>query len=1255
MDNKRANDDATFVIGSSGKITAVNYTKEASVLSAGADEVSINTPVTVNGKQWTQISGDISDSNEIIGGESVLIPAIKFDADGNAHVNNNVLDASGNVVDYGPVTVKGASTANVGFNGLNATGVNVNGAKIQAVGGSFATFAVDLGENGIDGIAFDAADDPIKVTGDGVFSVQSGQNTYNVATDADDITIDEQNNALVATVVSGKSYSIAGGNANYELNNVAAGGKAAVSLNGTAVEVNNSGTVADSYDIHTDKDVAGIDGVDGLKPGDALKVTGDSDGFVAIYDAANNINDSDVVTFEVNNAKISVAAGKVDARDVVITSDNNNNVTVQGIEGNAVVTVAGSATYHFKNGRDRNTVTVGSTASYTEVTLSGSGDVITVPTAGVVENVIDNTAKPRVEADKNKWTDIGTVGGATDNVSVNHAQVYEDFYNLNGKSGSIAGYANQNDSVPTDSLQAINIIGDTILSDAGHITLTGDSSVGQVPINIQYNENDKAVDVTVDLTNSNTPSTVAVGTTTNSYVSASHDVRLSNAGTTAAPSYGYIGSGATGENVLKGGTGSNMLRHDGDNRASVIGGVSNDTIRADEHDIVTGSLGGDFFYDTSGYVTDYQVSENDVIIASRLSDLSEVTKANVHGNGNQVKFGNNGNFLTLGNIDPNAAVHVKVGVMNDNGNLVSGVRDVLLANGNGTVDATPAGENGALIIADSTRGAGIQQVIGSVGDDNIYIGAYDFANGVSGNDSIHIDSGAEGVVVGLTAGGGQDSVEGWSYGFDRAAGATQLNTGGTGNDTVTGRVVEDRLYLYLNDGTSISFDETAKLGDAKQMHGQYDILVNDRKYTGIRNGDSGVGYAEITNNDEIADAYFAERNGILRYTEGVTEDLTIDLGNKVFYQDIRQLGLFNNSKAVVFGSSDRETVSLGGAASYGANKAVSLGGGNDVIIGSGNNNSIASHTLIFGVGDGRDSVIGYNYYDGINGDPDHQTSDTIVLQKLAGLKTDIDENGYTRVEFALNDNDFAVVYANPNAYDVNANKYHVQITEAGADGIAKIGYSTVANTFTYEKEVNYYVGSSGDARDTLVIGDNSENVNIRMDGQVADGKFYRGIGVVDASAETNTNITLAGSAADNMLVAGGVGTTNFLWGGAGDNTLVGGDGKDVFLYYKNSNNYVAGANPSAEGNNDIVTNYDENTDVIVLGEITLDDINYAAMAQAGNYGISENAVTVSFKNGGSMTVAVTDQEKVSFYMGDGKGGMALYSANRSTGSWSRDA
>ena len=252
-------------------------------------------------------------------------------------------------------------------------------------------------------------------------------------------------------------------------------------------------------------------------------------------------------------------------------------------------------------------------------------------------------------------------------------------------------------------------------------------------------------------------------------------------------------------------------------------------------------------------------------------------------------------------------------------------------------------------------------------------------------------------------------------------------------------------------------------------------------------------------------------------------------------------------------------------------------------------------------------------------------------------------------------NDFAVVYADPNAYDINANKYHVQITEAGADGIAKIGYSTVANTFTYEKEVDYYVGSSGDARDTLVIGDNSENVNIRMDGQFADGKFYRGIGVVDASAETNTNITLAGNAANNMLVAGGAGTTNFLWGGAGDNTLVGGDGKDVFLYYKNSNNYVAGADASAEGNNDVVMNYNEDTDVIVLGEITLDDINYAAMTSSNNYGISENAVTVSFKNGGSMTVAVTDQEKVSFYMGDGNGGLALYSANRETGGWSKDA
>ena len=353
--------------------------------------------------------------------------------------------------------------------------------------------------------------------------------------------------------------------------------------------------------------------------------------------------------------------------------------------------------------------------------------------------------KPAVDADQAKWDEIGVVGKSSvvsptnyDTVETHHANVYENFYDLvnSAVSGNtVAGFENPDDENPTDGESNINIIGEsplgtaTPVGEAVHVTLRGTAAVGSVPINIQKDENPNVVDVTVALGNASVPSTVAVGTVAQYDelgnlvpVEASHNIQLSNAGTADSPSYGYLGQYAIGQNVLTGGSGNNMLRHDGGNRTSIYGGASNDTIRGDVNDVVSGGAEADYFYDLSGYALDYKVEEGDVIIASRLANLGEVTQANIWGQGNQVAFGNHGEYyLTLGNIDPNAAVHVKVATMDDDGNIMKGVKDVVLANGNGLVDAAAAGDNGALIIADSTRGDGVHAVAGSTGNDTIHL------------------------------------------------------------------------------------------------------------------------------------------------------------------------------------------------------------------------------------------------------------------------------------------------------------------------------------------------------------------------------------------------------------------------------------------------------------------------------------------------------------------------------------------------------
>ncbi|MBO4780117.1 MAG: hypothetical protein J5497_05725, partial [Selenomonadaceae bacterium] len=877
FDNKSSREVSEIVINKDGDVSSVSATKSVRLIAAGGIEnpVSVNIDGTV--ATWNEITGDITSENDATG--KFTVAAVSFDKIG-ARVNNT-----------GAATVKSASGERVAFSTLTAAGVVANDVTIKAVAGSFSSFAVDLDtqSSGIEGIAIDEEDVAVNVAGDKEFEVKVGKVDYAVATSADNITFDVETLededtrytndalALVATVASGKDYTVTGGDAEFITNEIARGGKASFGINGATVEIKNSSVTSNFYHISTDDASEGVDVVGYLKMNDEVNVTNDSDGYrVAYYKDEGDFNALDVVTFTANGAKISAYAGifgtGVDNAVLITANASGTEVPVQGIPGNAVVSVASGATYHFKNSLSKNEVTVGG-AEYTEVTLTAGGDVITNPVQGKVSDLIDDTDIPRKNADQAKWSERATVGGSAvnggveDTVVSNHASVYSDFYALD-KSGvaanTVAGYANQDDTVPTETKQAINIEGETNLGGASHVTISGNSEIGQVPINIQSNENPNVVDVTVDLTASNVPSSIAVGTTGN--VSASHDIRLSTAGTQNTPSYGYLGRGATGENKLSATAGSNLLRHDGTNRTSIAGGMNNDTIRGDVNDVVTGGAGADYFYDYTGYATDYQVGEGDVIIASRLASLDEVTAANIRGQGNQIGFGNGEYLLTLGNIDQNEQVHVKVAVMDNDGNVVKGVRDVVLANSNGFVDATAAGDNGALVIANASRdnslGSGVHVVVGSSGKDAIHVGNYDTVSGAGGNDSIQIDQGALGVVVTMSE--GFDSVSGWNFGFDKAAGKTQLITSGL---QPRGRMFEDKLLISLEGGATISFEDTKQFAN----HGQYDVLVNNEKYTAIRNGDANklneaslvnpdnLGYAYVNSNDNIADYYLSER------------------------------------------------------------------------------------------------------------------------------------------------------------------------------------------------------------------------------------------------------------------------------------------------------------------------------------------------------------------------------------------------------------
>lgn len=874
----------------------------------------------------------------------------------------------------------------------------------------------------------------------------------------------------------------------------------------------------------------------------------------------------------------------------------------------------------------------------------------------ITENFFDLQRFAGIDAVDAKWDDIATIGGSTDTDATHHGRAYEDFYTLGETANEIygntlAGFAND-DAEPETVASAINIVGESPLGTpaelgvATHVTLSTSSgeSVGAVPINVQANENSGVVDVEINLTDSDYESTVAVGTSGN--VSSSHNIKLSDEG-----GYGYIGTGATGQNVLQAGAKGAMLRHDGIYEISVLGGAGDDSIMASKPDYVAGGAGNDFFFDTAEYkIRDYDAA-NDAIIATKLTSTDEITIDSVKGTGNKVGFGE-GSELTIANKAPEEAIHVKVAVLDDDGNVTSDRLNVVLANGNGEVNASAA-DGGALIIANKSRGDGnnVNSIVGSAHGDLIYAGNNDAVDGAGGNDTIILDEDSSGIAVALTS--GIDSVSNWVFGFDPYPnednnGATKLEVGSAG---FTGRIYEDRLQISVDGGATMVFEDTSNLGS---KHGQFDVLIGtdsgDKKYTAIRDG----GYAEVNSNDEIADYYVSDNSGdgILIFNAAITEDLDNFGDENGFmrldserFNAIKDLSLYNNSHASVVGSSARETVRIAGSYEASASKAVSLAGDNDVIFSSGDEGT--GNTFYFGAGDGRDTINSFGHYLGIDKDPEKQFADKLYLKSFTGLRADTYEGG-TRVVFNTTDSDDVVIYEE-GGLDTNNKMYQVEIEGYGTK-IAKIGYSDVANNFVYDKETSYYVGSSGEARDTLTIDNTAANVWLWLDGSQNGGEYYRGIGAVDASTATNTNISVAGSADNNTIYGGGEGTFNYLWGGAGDNLLVGQDaGKDYFLYYKDSASYISGASTQAGGNHDTIQGYDNTNDIIWLGDITIDDINEAGMVQSGNLGIAEDKVTVEFKNGGSLTVNGTSN--TTFYMADG----SAYTADRESGQWVKNS
>lgn len=291
-----------------------------------------------------------------------------------------------------------------------------------------------------------------------------------------------------------------------------------------------------------------------------------------------------------------------------------------------------------------------------------------------------------------------------------------------------------------------------------------------------------------------------------------------------------------------------------------------------------------------------------------------------------------------------------------------------------------------------------------------------------------------------------------------------------------------------------------------------------------------------------------------------------------------------------------------------------------ILAGNDNNNTItagSNGTSIWGGAGGEDVLIGGDSRDMFwyskGGGNDAVRNFTTGTSDNSDVLTIMDNFSVNRAgnDLSILSEDGGVMTVALNSGDINN---AVQYTNTGRNAIGvKIGNTSSANNFTYEKN-SYYLG--GNNEDTLSIYDSTGKSTVFL----TDEHFIN-INDIDASNSSAQNV-LAGNHLDNKIFAGSNNTS--LWGAEGDSndTLTGGVGDNMFWY------------GIGEGN-DVIENAGSN-DSVNLYNINLGDITSFEDFQSG--------VKLNF-TAGSLTINGTDTPKVMLVDG------SSYHYDRNTTTW----
>ena len=1243
-----------------GVITAGTQGNKAAIISDLAGDVSVKSGSSViSGLQvvenvWT-ISGAV---------DSVAA----FDSLGtSATVTAQNSDLTVAATSNASVVVNGQNSVVAGkFNGVTVNATDSNNQIVVKLEGESDGTSKNL--EGISGLSTSAV-----VTGDSLFTVNDSFTIQNLRTGGTPNTkfsvgSGSSPSIIIQSVNSNDNYSVTGGNVVYDLNSIAANSNGNVMINGAGVSITTASDASNDAVISGTGSDAVLT-ISGVNIKDTIKTSDDTE-FTVRYNKPTSLDDDKTDAIVVNNVTIRADEENLTTDTSLIVSVKNSgsaspNVTISGLPTGESATITVSAGVY--NVGSSSPVTINETVGY--LYIDTSGNVIAEDeSVADVRKTRDNNLNALASAQAERGANVSAF------------ETFYDIYNANFPSniGNVANFPTVTVAVEdvssTATTTGANIYGDSALTGyPEQITLQSYVSnpivIKKIEGVTEANGGHTVRTAVVDARGGNAD-VIALGMDTTDadkfpQFATNHTIYGSNTQSTI-----MVGPQATGNHMIVAGSVGSYLYHNAGGKggtASIFGGAGNDTIIAEKGDHVSGGRGEDYFFDSQPYqIDDYSLTDQDIIVATKLSSRAAINTSNVTVSGNTIAIAG-GSVITLGSSYDGEALAALITDVS-----ASRTSKKLLAwagTNNSVLDARSVTLNSGAIMISTVNGGKGDTVYGTGYSDSVFAGANDYVNSGAGNDTISLaeaGTNENGAIVALST--GNNVVKNWKGGFDKDEGANILEA-----DALTTTFRRDGSG-YLKASFSVSGNDSVSSGSmnfedlsAEESIGAYRFLVgnqeNQKKLMFIDEGRT----ANITSNDNWADIFRAQSKGKVAVTDGVDQAILVNLSDTDTFTNVTSVDIANNNRATVIGSTGNDTISVSGLKESGAHKTVMSGAGNDSIIsGGGNTDSslLAGNHLFFGTGNafyssGRDTIQGLKYYS--QSDADGSNADVIHLGNYDNLRSISVSNNKAEIALSTGSDNTTITINDT----FSGEKVDTNVVRMAFDDIpnnvfnVKFGVSTSNNNFTYDGSTKVFWGNSnGRDRDNLIVANNdlNTNVNIWLNNKEQDNTIYQGIGLIDARQLTGTKATLVGnySVADaygssvavssNTIYGGGAGTQSTLWGGGGtSNTLIGGDGTDEFLFFK-SFGYTT---DSSEGNvkhgsNDVINNVSAD-DLVRLGDILYGDLDLEKSH------VSSDGIVLQLKDendvkGGSLTINGFGSE-VNFKLSDGNAYKATFSSD----------